>query len=149
MAIGRGYGPNMPRVLRCLAQVASDEHRYGQAIPLFRQALSLQQGSDTGTPCHASILVGLGQAYLAIGHETEALPLLTRAVEVYGSGEHDAGELGDAYFALARALLTNGAPREHALLMASRARAHYAAAEEPKRAELSRVAAWVAANGGE
>jgi tetratricopeptide (TPR) repeat protein len=147
MAIGRGYGGNLPDALQCIARLLSDDHRYGEAIPLLQRALSLHQGSDVDTPSHAAILVDLGQAYLATGRAREALPLLMRAVEVYDSTEHDAGEVGDACFALARALVATGGQRQRAVALASRARDRYAEAAKSKEADLARVAAWLADNG--
>jgi tetratricopeptide (TPR) repeat protein len=142
-AVGKGYGWNLPDVLDCLAQLACDERRCGEAIPILERALSLYRGTDLGTPSHAKLLAHLGEAYLVTGRAKQALPLATEATQILDAVEFDPGDVGDARFALARALWDTGGDRMQAVRAATRARESYAHAGPTRQKALEDVSSWL------
>jgi len=93
-------------------------------------------------------LMALGLGYLGEGLAEEALPPLERAVAIRDHKERHPGALGEAHFALARALKQVGrdAPRARALALAARAEHASDTPSQSSQRWLAQIDAWLAAD---
>jgi tetratricopeptide (TPR) repeat protein len=143
LAAGRSNPFNLPGALDCLGRLLGDRREYARAIVLHQRALAMYAGGNLDRPSHAATLVHLAQAYLAIGRTTDALPALERAVKVFDAVECDAGDAGDAHFALAQALWIAGTDRPQARARAEQAREDFVRAGALRQQDLASVIAWL------
>ena len=87
-------------------------------------------------------MTGLGQSYLGQHKPTAARPQLERAVRMREASDPDPGRLGEARFALARALWPDVEARPRAQRLADQARADYRR-QPGGRPKADEIGAWL------
>ncbi|HVR61702.1 MAG TPA: serine/threonine-protein kinase [Polyangia bacterium] len=101
--------------------------RFTEASVAAKQALTyFERESDPSGLIVSAILLSLGTSYLGSGMADQALSILERAVKGLESNAEDPARLGEAHFALARALSANARDLPRARALAKRARTEYA-----------------------
>jgi tetratricopeptide (TPR) repeat protein len=85
-------------------------------------------------------LENIGQAYLGLHRPQDAIPVLERAIALHEKNEHDAPEMAEARYALARALWDAGKDKKRAAALAELARTGYSASKDDER--VATVARW-------
>ena len=151
-AVEAGVGPDHPRMAALLSNYAeflNQLGRFAEAREMARRALAVfEREGALDSSALSYPLVALGLGYLDEDMIEEALPPLERAVVIRDRSEKHLAYLGEAHFALARALKKAGrdGPRARALALA--ARAEYAGdATNPSSAlRLTQIDAWLAAD---
>jgi len=144
-------GPDHPSVavaLMNLALLKTDTGAYDEAIVLHQRALAIFEralGSDH--PHLGYPLVGLATIALLQGRSADAIAPASRALAVRDVEGVAAELVGEAAFALARALwdapLEAGRDRVRAKTLAERARAAYREANESNAETLAEVEQWL------
>jgi tetratricopeptide (TPR) repeat protein len=127
---------NLGEILNALGQPAGARAAFARALEIWGQA-------GAGDFYQAFALVGLGQSYLGEGRAAEARPYLEHAVSMREAADSDPGRLGEARFALARALAAEPAARRRARQLAEQARADYQR-REGSDARVREIAGWLA-----
>ena len=128
--VAAALGPEHPRtgvVLSNYAEILNRVGRFADARQMAARALAIFERTSPPDGVILSYpLLALGVAHLGDGMAGAALPVLERAAAIRDAHETKASSLGEAHFALARALYETGTDRERALSLARRARAEYA-----------------------
>jgi tetratricopeptide (TPR) repeat protein len=147
-ALGSDH-PGVANLLEKLGYVSALEAEYEEARDLYERALAIREktlGPDH--PGMAKALTGLGDALLGLGKPADAVLPLERALTILITHEVSHALLAEARFALARALwtapATQGRDRPRARILAEQARDAYAAAGEPRKADLAKLETWLA-----
>jgi serine/threonine protein kinase/tetratricopeptide (TPR) repeat protein len=119
-------GPDHPTVaflLRSTADIMNAKHRYQEARMAAEKALDIGlREMSPQSPFIAFALVPLGESLLGLNRPAEAVVVLKRAIAMLEGKEDDPALLGEAKFALARALSESQRPSAQ-----SRGLAHEAA----------------------
>jgi serine/threonine protein kinase/tetratricopeptide (TPR) repeat protein len=153
-ALESGLGPEHPRtgvILSNYAEILNQVGRFAEARQVARRALAIferETRPDGGAVSYP--LTALGLSNLGDGKGIEALPILEQAVAIRDREEIRLTSLGEAHFALARALHQTGQDIPRARALALRARSEYAE-DSPSvltRREITRINAWLADNDG-
>jgi tetratricopeptide (TPR) repeat protein len=119
--------------------------RFGDALPLYQQALAIQQrGLPPDQFDFAPVLIGLGECQLELGRPAEALAPLERAIKI-AEPTQKPSDLARPRFALARALWDSGGDRARATDLAKQARAAFAAEGPNEKRRMARIRAWFTA----
>jgi tetratricopeptide (TPR) repeat protein len=149
-ALESGLGPEHPRTAVLLSnygEILNRTGRFAEAREMSRRALAIferETRPDSGVLSYPLTALGLG--YLGDGMGTQALPILERAVAIRDREENRLASLGEAHFALARALRQTGRDGPRARALARRAHSEYAK-ESPTvltERELAQIEAWLA-----
>ncbi len=152
MAIAEpGFGPQHPATAMLLsnyAEVLNALGRCDEAREPAERALAIFAAETE--PDGATVtfpMTALGVAFLGMGRIDQALPLLERASAIRESKINDLGQVAEAHFALALALVAAGRDLPRARALAERARDEYARVRPTPFAtqELARVDAWLVA----
>jgi tetratricopeptide (TPR) repeat protein len=101
-------------------------HRYVEAHAAFRRALDIWRESAADPFFRAYGLVGEGLAFLGEDKPGKAVAPLAEALRIRVEKQVDPEHMGEARFALARALWFQPSEREKARALALKARADYA-----------------------
>jgi tetratricopeptide (TPR) repeat protein len=151
--VAAALGPEHPRtgvLLSNYGEILNRVGRFADARGMAARALAIFERVSAPDGVVLSFpLIALGVAYLGDGMAGAALPILERAAAIRDAHETKTSSLGEAHFALARALHETGTDRERALSLARRARAEYAA-DSPSpviRRQLSVIDPWLAEHG--
>ena len=131
-----------------LAATVGSMGRHGEAREHLERALEIRRrvlGPDH--PYVANDLLELAVSLLALERVNEALPLLERALEIYGTVDGDPSELANVRFELARALERAGRDATRARKLARQARDFYREDEERFGEELEEVTSWLTDRG--
>ena len=151
--VAAALGPEHPRtgvVLSNYGEILNRVARFADAREMAARALAIFERTSAPDGVILSYpLIALGIAHLGDGMAATALPILERAAAIRDAHETKASSLGEAHFALARALHETGTDRERALSLARRARAEYAA-DSPSpviQRQLSIIDPWLAERG--
>jgi tetratricopeptide (TPR) repeat protein len=142
----RTLGPEHPLVALAsenLGEMLNALGRHAEARAAFARALAIWGQGGAGDFYQAFAVLGLGQSYLAEGRPADARPYLERAVQMREAADSDPGRLGEAHFALARALEPDPRARRRARRLAEQARAEYQR-REGSEAKAREVADWLA-----
>ncbi len=142
--------PRTAVILSNCSEILNSLGRFQEARAMSARVLSIfareiePDGSALTFP-----LMALGIACMGVGLVAEALPILERATAIRDAKETDPVLLGEAHFALARALLASEGDQSRARALAERARAEYGAAPQgPVTArELAKIDAWLSSHG--
>jgi tetratricopeptide (TPR) repeat protein len=130
---------------RYLGEALARSGRSAEAIEHFERALAIIE--RVSGPTHettASALLDLGMVQLAVGRAAAAVQSLERAVAIFTARAGDPRNLGEARFALARALWASRADRARAVALAGAARASFAAGGDAGREQARVAKAWLA-----
>jgi eukaryotic-like serine/threonine-protein kinase len=143
----RTLGPEHPflgKPLNNQGEVLNALGRFAEARGAFRRALDVFQKAGSDAELLSYPLTGLGLATLGEGHPAQAIAPLEEALKIRLERK-DAPELvGEARFALARALGSNPSERKRALLLARAARDDYARAKANAKI-VATIDAWLKA----
>jgi len=151
-AVEAGAGPDHPRsgvVLSNYAEILNQLGRFAEAREMARRSLAIfERESSLDGAVLSYPLMALVLGYLGEGLAEEALPPLERAVAIRDHKERHPGALGEAHFALARALKQVGrdAPRARALALAARAEHASDTPSQSSQRWLAQIDAWLAAD---
>ncbi|EDM76387.1 serine/threonine kinase family protein [Plesiocystis pacifica SIR-1] len=146
--------PSTASTYAVLAMLDRQQGRFDSAIENINRARSVWLSAYGGD----NTLVGLalsvrGMTQLDRGRFDEAIADLEAAERLSLANEGDAGELADARFALARALVSregaSAADRTRAVALARQARAVYLEYATVKRRSLAEVEAWLETHAAE
>jgi tetratricopeptide (TPR) repeat protein len=142
------FGPEHPDVaigLTNLGDVLMAQGRPREAMAPYERALAIREKTlGTDHPRVARALTNVARALVRTGGADRAIPLLERALAVQEKRTVRPVENAETRFALAEALVARGGDRARARLLASEARAAYAAAGAAGRKELARIDTWLA-----
>jgi tetratricopeptide (TPR) repeat protein len=142
----RTLGPAHPLVALAsgnLGEMLNGLGRHAEARAAFVRALQIWSQAGASDFYQAFSVVGLGESYLAEARPAEARPYLEKAVRMREAADSDPGRLGEAHFALARALRADPAQRRRALRLAEQARAEYQR-RPGGEAKVREIAGWLA-----
>jgi tetratricopeptide (TPR) repeat protein len=137
-----GDHPMASLVRNNLGEVLNSLGRFGEARPVFEQAIAGWRHAGSDPYLVAYGLTGLGLAWLGEGHAAEAQAPLEQALRIRTEKHVDAQQLGEVRFALARALAHHPGGRERAHALARAARADYAQANDARA--VASVDGWLA-----
>jgi tetratricopeptide (TPR) repeat protein/tRNA A-37 threonylcarbamoyl transferase component Bud32 len=138
-------GPDHPQVALVLVNLGEVLNALGlhdEARRAFERSLQIWLDSGAGDFYQAFSVTGLGESYLAQHRPGEARPQLERAVRMREASDPDPGRLGEARFALARALWPEADERPRARHLAEQARADYRR-QPGARAKLDEITSWL------
>lgn len=122
-------------------------HRLGreaEAEAELRRAVAIREAAAMADPALAGNLHHLAEVLLATGRAADAVPLLRRAVAIYGEiSDADLPDLALTRFTLARALRDGGAPAAEAGAVAEQALAVLRGRGEGFAREVAAIEAWL------
>ncbi|HYV45574.1 MAG TPA: tetratricopeptide repeat protein [Myxococcaceae bacterium] len=119
---------------------------YGEALHEAQHSMSIRErmiqektlSSTSGDLAFS--LENIGQAYLGMRKPQDAVTALERAIAIHEKNSHDAPEMAEARFALARALWDAGKDKKRAAALAELARTGYTTSKDEER--VMAVARW-------
>ncbi|MEM6990332.1 MAG: serine/threonine-protein kinase [Myxococcota bacterium] len=140
-------GPQHPHVAMVLINMGFDLQnleRNDEALDAHRRAeVIVREAYGTDHLLITYALTGQGDALMAMARPAEAVTALERGVAIAEAHDQDFLALGQARFALARALWAAGKDRPRALATAAKARGEFERAGEPGRATVEAMDAWL------
>jgi serine/threonine-protein kinase len=146
----KGLGPEHPRIASALTnygEILNKLGRFAEARQMSERALIIfEREAETDGAYVTAALVELGMGHLGDGMVDQALPILERAVKNREEKEREPSRLGEAHFALARALHSNGHDRERGRALARRAQTEYEQAVQSPATQraLVQISCWLA-----
>jgi tetratricopeptide (TPR) repeat protein len=148
----RVLGPDHPLVAMTLnneGESLNQLGRYAEARRACERAIAIWRKAEADPSILSYPLLGLGTALLGEGHAAEAVAPLEQALAGRVANKFSFEELGEARFALARALWSSAAARARARDLAQQARRDYAVVKPAAVAPLAKIDAWLAAPSAE
>jgi len=122
-------GPDHPAVANVLSDAADlmlAKGRHADARSAAERAIAIwERDVDQGNPIFAYALVPLGRSLIGTGQAAKAVPILDRAIGLATHKGPDHMLLGEARFALARALWESGQASDQSERIAEEARADF------------------------
>jgi len=143
-ALGTAH-PSLAIELHNIAEVLVRQQKPGQALPLFERALALHEKAFG--PEHPNLifhLTGIGNAQLGLGMPDRAIPPLERALAISEKGKGEPSVVGEARFALARALTMVKRDPGRASSLGEAARQSFITAGPGSRKQLDELNQWLA-----
>jgi eukaryotic-like serine/threonine-protein kinase len=137
----KALGPTHILVAESQGAVGLDQLNQGQAdkaLVSLEAARVIAEGAGADNVAIDTILVGLGEAFLAKSDAAHALPHLERALKIRETRGGAPALIAAARFAVARALWPSAAARPRALVLARQARDGYG-----PRPDAKAVGAWL------
>jgi tetratricopeptide (TPR) repeat protein len=137
--------PSLAIELHNIGHILNQQQRYAEAIPLLERALVLHEKALG--PEHPTLIVhltGVGEAYLGLGQAKKAIEPLERALAISEAGKREPSAVGEARFALARALTAVRRERKRAVALAQAARESFVAAGPSAEKRLEALNQWLA-----
>jgi tetratricopeptide (TPR) repeat protein len=143
--LARVLGDEHPRLGLIAAnegEAFNADHRPAQAREAFERALGIWRKTSASPAFFGFASTGLGIALLGLDRPGEAIPALEEGLRLGIEGHGDSATLGQARFALARALWTRPDARARALALAREARED--ALASTSRLKPAEIDAWLA-----
>jgi tetratricopeptide (TPR) repeat protein len=143
-ALGTAH-PSLELDFHNIGDVLRLQQKYEEAIPMFERALSFNETAmGKGHPNQIFHLTGMGQSYLGLHRPERAIPPLERALEISEKAKVEPAILGEARFALARALTELRREPNRARALAEQARQAFTIAGAESTKDLHEVNQWLA-----
>ncbi len=143
-ALGTSH-PSLAIELHNIAEVLVRQQKPGQALPMFERALALHEKALG--PEHPNLifhLTGIGNAQLGLKMPEKAIPPLERALAISEKGKGEPSVVGEARFALARALTLVRRDPGRASALSEAARRAFITAGAGSRKRLDELDQWLA-----
>ena len=146
----RALGTEHPHVANCLANGAEVLNHLGRYADSETSALKavtiIDREFGSTSPLLGDPLMSIGQSRIEQGNAAGAVEILERAVAIRGSADGEPADVGDARFALARALVAAGHVTERAASLARQARQDFEHGQGA-RSRVAEVDRWLDAMG--
>ncbi|MEX1368680.1 MAG: tetratricopeptide repeat protein, partial [Nannocystaceae bacterium] len=143
--------PNVALSLNGLGKLAHEQQQFEEAVRLHEQALAIIEAKSEGAERYlAEALMDLGKSLVEVGRFAAARAHLERSLDLREGGGTDPVVLGEARFALARAIAGEGGDTPAARAQATEARRTLDGIEgEAARRVRERIDAWLSPPAGE
>jgi hypothetical protein len=145
-AFARVLGPSHPYVAMAwnnMGEILNSLHRYPESSAAFRHTIEMWTATNVDALRMSYPRTGIGLAYLGERRPLDAIGPLGLALEARTAAKAPPELLGEARFAMARALWARPSERGRALQLARLARADYA--QTTKSATVVEIDAWLKA----